>query len=220
MKEITGLYEWEQVMFFMLNADKDIAEPLAKSIVSTYRNKGFSLGSNHHIASVANATLQVNFDNAWPIYGAFLSEDGGFLLFSEIFNMSWLTGAEFNNPFFQVSERLIKLESWLLDHQEVASRMVRYLPLYGPDGEWFSLTKNLIDAHGENEAFLGEVSSNLHSMSTVGSRVPYLESRVELLRSLSDHPIPSVQSWASKEIDRFEKEIKLEKIRDEEFGLQ
>ena len=110
-KEVTGLYEWEQVMLFMLNADKEIAEPLAENIVSTYRNNGFGLGSNHHIANVANATLQVNFDKAWPIYGAFLSEDGGFLLFSEIFNMSWLMGAEFNNQFFQDSERLQKLES-------------------------------------------------------------------------------------------------------------
>ena len=97
--------------------------------------------------------------------------------------------------------------------------MVRYLPLYGPDGEWFSLTKNLIDAYGEDEAFLVEISSNLHSMSTVGSRVPYLESRVKLLKILLDHPINSVQTWASKEIERFEKEIKLEKIRDEEHGI-
>ena len=217
--EITGLYEWEQVMLFILNADKAIAEPIAIDIVSTYQSKGLSMGSDHHIANVANATLQVNFDKAWPVFGEFLSEDGGFLLFSEIFDMNWLMGAEHTHPFFQDPKRLKKLEAWLVDHKEVASRMTRYLPLYNPEGGWFSLTKTLIDAFGGDKEFLEAISSNLHSMSTVGSRVPFLHSRVQLLKKLLSHPIRTVQIWTSKEIEGFEKEIKLEKIRDEEEGI-
>ena len=219
INEITGLYEWEQVMLFILNADKSIAEPIANSIVSTYQSKGLNLGSNHHIANVANATLQLNFDKAWPVFGEFLSEDGGFLLFSEIFNMNWLIGAEHNDPFFQDAKRLKKLEAWLLDHKEVASRMARFLPLYEPEGGWFLLTKKLIDVFGGDKDFLEGISSNLHSMSTGGSRVPYLQSRVQLLKELIDHSISTVQNWASREIEGFEKEIKLEKIRDEEYGI-
>lgn len=216
----TDLYEWEEVMNYLLMADKASAVSIARNVAAAFRKRGIGLKSNYHIANVANATLNTNFDEAWPIFADFLLNNGEFLIFSEIFDLNWLMGSDHSHSFFKNEERLQKLEAWLMDHQEAARWIIRFLPLYGSEGGWFQVTRTLIDTYGSDLEFLDGVSNNLHSMSTVGSRVPYLQSRVALLEALLNHTLSKVRTWASEEIERFEKEIKLEKIRDEEYGLR
>ena len=216
----TDLYEWEEVMNYLLTANSETAVLVAENIAAAFRKKPMAIRSDYHIANVANSTLDANFDEAWPIYAEFLLKSGEFLIFSEIFDMNWLMGSESSHPFFKSEERLLKLKEWLVDHKEAACWVIRFLPLYDQAGDWFSVTKKLIDTFGNDSDFRAELSSNLHSMSTVGSRVPYLESRIRLLEKLKEHHFQNVREWALKEIEAYEKEIKLEKIRDEEDGLR
>ncbi|CAM4015785.1 hypothetical protein [Gillisia hiemivivida] len=217
--KFTDLYEWEELMMYLLTVDETIAMFVALNITETFKNRGMNQGSGYHIANVANGSLVADWDAAWPVYGELLIQEGEALFFSEIFDMNWVTGTENSHPFFKNKKHLDKLEKWLFDHPRAAKWMLRYLPLYGDANGWFSLTRKLIDAFGKDPDFLSILSSNLHSMMTSGSRVPYLQSRITILKDLKDHHLENIQSWAALEIEHFEKEIKMEKIRDEETGL-
>ncbi|WPY99842.1 hypothetical protein [Christiangramia sp. OXR-203] len=217
--KFTEFYEWEELMIYLLTVDRTTATFVALNITETYKNRGITQKSGYHIANVANSSLVANWDAAWPVYGDLLIKEGEALFFSEIFDMNWVTGIENSHPFFKNKKQRKKLEIWLLDNPRAAKWMIRYLPLYGDANGWFSLTRNLIDTFGEDPDFLNTLSNNLHSMMTAGSRIPYLKSRIRILKELKDHDFENIRSWVTREIEHFEKEVKMEKIRDEETGL-
>lgn len=214
------LYEWEEVMKALLSFKHETAKNIASDIVAFYLENFPNVREEYHIANIANATLKCDFHGAWSEYSQLLLENGQLLIFFEIFNLNWLMGAENSNPFFEDENQNQQIFDWLLNNRNVAKNLIRISPLYSTSGEWFRFTKNLIDEFGEEDGFLVELSCNMHSMSTWGSRVPFLKSRKNLLEILRSHRLTVVSSWASEEIARIEKEIKLEKLRDEEYGLK
>lgn len=56
-------------------------------------------------------------------------------------------------------------------------------------------------------------------MTTWGSRVPYLKSRLKLVEQLKNHKIEKVRIWANEEIENYLKSIKIEEINEEEEYL-
>lgn len=94
------------------------------------------------------------------------------------------------------------------------------MPLFDEEGDnLFYFTESLINVFGEDDHFINELSANIHSMSTWGSRVPYLKSRLKIVEKLKNHKIEKVRFWAAEEIEYYIKSIKIEEINDEEEYL-
>lgn len=214
------LYYWEELCFILLEKyKKDIAPLIASHIIEFYRNVGLFSQGYIHIANVAVKTLEMDFENIWGIYSQLLI-DRESILFWNIFNISFIASAEPSNPFFNISHINPNIIKWLEDHTELVPSIVRVAPIFSQDGEgWFPLTLRLIEDFSDDPRVFEELSASLFSMTTVGSRVPYLETRRDLLIKLSNHENQNISSWAKQEILNYNKQIQREKISDEEGYL-
>ena len=214
------LYSWQEIMTLLIQKfQEQICTTISSQIVQYYESLSVFSNSDPHTANIANLTLDVDYESCWYIYARlFLEKDT--ILFWKIFDMSFISGVTFNHPFFSNDDRNNKLLSWLLKNKEVAPWIIRVAPLFDENGEdWFSFTETLINVFGKDKHFIDELSCNLHSMTSWGSRVPYLTSRLRLLEKLKGHKVKEIRDWTLIEIERYEKSIKIEEISDEEGFL-
>lgn len=217
---ILELYSWGEIVVFLIDKfQSEICTILANQIVEFYENLSIFSSGDISIANIANLTLNIDFENCWDIYSKLILEKNT-IQFWNIFDMSFISGVGPQHPFFNNDSRNDKLLGWLLKNREVAPWIVRVAPLFDENGEnWFSFTEVLINIFGQDKHFIDEISCNLHSMTTWGSRVPYLTSRLKLVEQLKDHKTKEVKEWALLEIDKYNKSIKIEQISDEEGFL-
>lgn len=211
-------YDWQKTMEIMLCTNHIYVSIISEQIISYNKSNFTSLISDNHITKVAILTLEKNFDLAWNNYSKLLFEVPNYLLFSKIFNLGFSSNRN-THPLFSDKERNNKILNWCKLHPEIAKRIIRYTPLFSDSGEWFDFTFKMIIQFGNREEFLNELSSNFHSMTTVGSRVPYLESRKKLLEKLRHLSINELTNWIEKQIEYFNKQIEIEKITDAQEGL-
>src|SRR5690606_11807742 len=139
------------------------------------------------IANIANMTLDLDLNNCWEIYSKMLCNNQIFQ-FWNIFDMNFISGVGPNHPFFKNEKRNSHLLVWLTNNKKIAPWIIRVAPLFNDDGtHWFYFTESLINLFGDDDHFINELSSNLHSMTTWGSKVPYLKSRKRLVEQLKNH---------------------------------
>ncbi|WP_343329298.1 hypothetical protein [Polaribacter staleyi] len=214
------LYSWEQMMAFLIKKFQvEICKNIANQIVEYQKSLSLLSSGEPHIANIANLTLDIDFENCWNIYSKLILEKHT-IEFWNIFDMSFISGVTAKHPFFCNKIRNKKLLSWLLINREIAPWVIRVAPLFDENGkDWFLFTEELINIFGKDKTFINELSSNLHSMTTWGSRVPFLKSRLKLVEQLKDHKIKEVQEWAISEVETYQKRIKIEEITDEEGFL-
>lgn len=218
---IIDSYSWQEIITLLIKKfQHQICSTIAIQIVQYNESLSLFAIGDSHIADVANLTLDVDFENCWNIYSRLFS-DKKTILFWEIFDTSFSSGVTFNHPFFRNDDRNTKLLSWLLKNKEVAPWIIRIAPLFDENGDdWFPFTESLINVFGTDKHFKDELSCNLHSMSSWGSRVPYFAARLRLVEKLKDHKIEEVKEWAISEIEGFERKIKIEEISDDEGFLR
>ena len=84
---------------------------------------------------------------------------------------------------------------------------------------WHPLARKIIDEFGNQQEVLDELSANMGTYGTIGSRVPYLTSLKILVSELRTHTIPEVRKWADSKIKSLEIEIKLEELSNEEDNI-
>lgn len=214
------LYSWQEMMTFLINKFQvEICKNIANQIVKYQKTLSLFSSGEPHIANIANLTLDIDFENCWNIYSKLILEKHT-IEFWNIFDMSFISGVTAKHPFFCNDARNRKLLSWLLRNREIAPWIIRVAPLYEENGQdWFLFTEELINIFGKDKRFIDELSCNLHSMTTWGSRVPFLKSRLKLVEQLKDHKIKEVNEWAISEIENYKKSIKIEEIKDEEGFL-
>lgn len=217
---IVDLYSWQEIMTLLIKKFRnEICSTIAFQIVQYIESLSLFSDDDSDIANIANLTLDVDFQNCWGIYSKLILEKKIFL-FWKIFDMSFMSGVTFNHPFFNNDERNNKMLYWLLKNKEIAPWIIRIAPLFDENGEdWFPFTETLINVFGMDKDFLDELSCNINSMLSWGSKVPYLTSRLRLVEKLNDHTLKEIRDWASTEMEEFEKTIKLEEIRDAEGFL-
>lgn len=214
------LYSWQEIMGFLINKFQvEICKNIANQIVEYQKSLSLYSSGEPNIANIANLTLEIDFENCWNIYSKLILEKHT-IEFWNIFDMSFISGVTAKHPFFADDIRNRKLLSWLLRNREIAPWIIRVAPLYEENGQdWFLFTEELINIFGKDKRFIDELSCNLHSMTTWGSRVPFLKSRLKLVEQLKDHKIKEVKEWALNEIESYEKNIKIEEIKDAEGFL-
>ena len=84
---------------------------------------------------------------------------------------------------------------------------------------WHPVAKYLLDEFGNVPEVLSNLEANMGSYSWTGSIVPLLEGEHQLFTAVRQHPLATVASWASHNLNRLDEQIRREKNRDDELYL-
>jgi hypothetical protein len=221
------IHDWQSAVEMVLShgRDEQFAAHVAAEIVQACSVPEVAdIGFGRTMEGTLSVLLRDYLEQAWSsIGGALLSKD--WRISFPVRHMMGMTceKEEGDCAFSRMpKEYLIK---WCKDNEPEAPAIVaESMPLFAapePDTSWHPLAKSIIDAFGDIEKVRRAIYMNVFNFMSWGSRVPYCQRRLELVESLSDHPLGSVRNWAEAMATALREEIQKEAIGDEEeeFGI-
>jgi hypothetical protein len=207
-----GGHHWEVVSnkLLRINRDIELAKHLAGEIVVMCGSDKVSWNQISYSAkSVLRVLVKEYYEECWDIIGkSLVSED-----WSTRHYLENIVGSGYEK---EGSEALIAeipqegLLKWCKKNLPNGPTAIAHLtPVFSSEKEeisWHPLARKLIDEFGNLEEVRNKFSTNLWSFSSCGSRAPYYQKRIDLLKELLDHPIKEIRGWAASNIEYFEKE--------------
>lgn len=217
-------YKWSSVAEKLLSDDKDpeFAEIISKQLVEV---------SGHHLLSYQSYVTRVvihliknYFVIFWKNISPLLLQNG-----SEYLNLKFLLGTRNGNS--MQSEGILfsgnneTILTWCKANDLRAAKRIGYMmPLMrkSSNGEvtWHPFAKEMIDTFGDHEEFLNEVAANLGTFGSIGSVIPYYRDQQSLMKQLLNHKHASVRTWSKKGIESLERQIRREKLNEEQEFLE
>jgi hypothetical protein len=214
---------WEEHCRGFLNSgDGAFAINQLQQIMQVQEACGFDLSGGHERHRILADIFRVHGDKCWPIFGqAVLSEK--WFLFDDLIRAHAVYIPKAHEDTFSCSLWSLRPEvlvAWCQAHPEAVPHLLEVMGLFttNNDGtlEWHPLALALLGACF-TERYTGAIRANLFSFGSVGSRVPYIERRIALLRKLETSAKPSVRELAAEVIAAFEEDKKGEVKQDQEF---
>lgn len=182
------------------------------------------LGFNTEFEILLVKLIREHFSIIWPDLSQLLLNNAHFYMMAK-FHLGVSEGANYTDGIlFSNSDNYPLILDWCRSNSPEAPRLIASMMPTGELAEggkivWNQLAKKLIDDFGADKNFLNQISANTGSYSSVGSSIPYLRSKKELFDQLKDHPISEVREWAVSQSRLFSDSLKLERLRDEEWGF-
>jgi hypothetical protein len=213
---------WKQMLVALLKegTDEKFVKSMSKHIIKYFDSSSFdnSRGvSEDNVLSILKVLLKNYFVTSWKIIGDAILNDA-YTYFQMKLKMGFVSDYD---DILCLENNFDVLSNWCLVNQpKAAERIIRLIPYNTNDGKWHPFMLKLIDDFGSDERLLREISAKIHSFGSIGSRVPYLESRKNLMSQLLGHSISQVREWAKVEVDYLTRDIKAEKIENEEWSLR
>ncbi len=220
-------YKWTETISFLLSDEEevDFAIFINKSVIEsiTWEN---SYHLDHYIQRVYEILLKVHFNSIWPdLSDALLSSEEKYIKFyglkhilgSRIGGVGRSVGVLFDGD-------IDSIFNWCTDNKPLApSRLAELIPIFDNNNtdyaKWHPIALRLIDEYGDIKEVLSNLSSNMGTYSWTGSVVPFLESKKELFKQLTNHKTELVKEWATSYINYLDKDIEAEKNRDAEHFI-
>lgn len=220
-------YKWTETISFILSDEKevDFAKFINNSVIEsiTWEN---SYHLDHYIQRVYEILLKVHFNSIWPaLSDALLSSEEKYIRFyglkhilgSHIGGVGRSVGVLFDGD-------IDSIFNWCADNKPLApSRLAELTPIFDNNNtdyaKWHPVALRLIDEFGDIKEVLSHLNSNMGTYSWTGSVVPFLESKKELFRQLTNHKTELVREWATSYIGYLDKDIEAEKNRDAEHFI-
>ncbi len=220
-------FKWTETISFILSdeTEADFAIFINKSVIDsiTWEN---SYHLDHYIQRVYEILLKVHFKSIWPdLSDALLSSEEKYIKFyglkhilgSRIGGVGRSVGVLFDGD-------IDSIFNWCTDNKPLApSRLAELIPIFDNNNtdyaKWHPIALRLIDEYGDIKEVLSNLSSNLGTYSWTGSVVPFLESKKELFKQLTNHKTELVKEWATSYIGYLDKDIERERNRDEEHFI-
>ena len=217
-------YHWADTISKLLRKENDVefAITITKQVVEFCSNANFNYSFDISIAQVIVILLDKYFDSTWEYIGGGLI--GDYITFINLVNI--IGGRNGNlgereGLAFRNSEHNKMILEWCRKNPEIApGRIARMMPLGDINDNWHPFSKAIIDEFGDNEKVIDELSANMGTFGTVGSRIPYFNTQKKLLQELASHHIPKVKEWAISKLEYTEKIMKRERLEDEERFLE
>lgn len=216
-------FHWAESVKKVLEIDQDeiFIINLTNQIVETLSQYTIAHDFIHYLEEVTPILFERNFSRVWQILGdALITKD--YVYFMHLKDVigtknGWLGG---NGALFENPEYYPIITEWCRNNQEKGLRLIaNMMPLgINKDGNtvWHPFSRSIIDEFGRNTKVLGNLSANMGTYGTTGSRIPYLTTMKTLLLQLKNHSIENVRKWAQSELKEFEKQIKLDQLNNEQ----
>lgn len=220
-------YKWTETISFIISDEKegDFAKFINKSVIEsiTWEN---SYHLDHYIQRVYEILLKVHFNSIWPdLSDALLSSEENYIRF---YGLKHILGSHIGGVGRSVGVlfdgNIDSIFNWCEDKKPLApSRLAELIPIFDNNNtdyaKWHPVALRLINEYGDIKEVLSNLSSNMGTYSWTGSIVPFLESKKELFRQLSNHKTDLVKEWATSYLGYLEKDIERERNRDEEHFI-
>ena len=216
------LYLWSAITEQLIPHAKSYQlEQLLESILDQFTVKDEYYSVPNDVTRVLGSVLEAKPEAVWPIIGQLMLDDpySSFRLSISASMSTRFAGTDGGGHLLTSSVPDYNLETWMLSEgPEAAAIIARITKVFEAKDPpiWTPLAKWIMDEFGDREKVLTELSANLGSFGSVGSRVPYYERRVNLMKQLEDHPEPLVRQWAGSQINYFEEQVRKEQLEDEE----
>ncbi|WP_312905900.1 MULTISPECIES: hypothetical protein [Sphingobacterium] len=220
-------YKWSEAIIGIIayETEGDFAEFINRSIIESITwNNNYNLDPN--IQRIYEILMKTHFDRVWPdLANALLSTDDDYCKFYGLkYFLGSFIGGIGRNVGVLFDGKIDTIFEWCKANRDLApSRIAELVPIFDTDrskgAKWHPVSLQLLNDFGDIQQVLDHLGSNMGSYSCTGSIVPYLESKVGLFRQISDHKIDLVRQWANSYIEYLNKEIEIEKYRDEERFL-
>ncbi len=217
LENTMDLHHWEQSSRKLLKEapDEELARELTAQIIAAENSSELTVRGNTDRRSLL-ATLLADYPVAcWPLVGTEL-------LSPNHYRMDMILGGHgFDDQEASVVWNVPcdLLASWVRQNPVAKSRLLGAISLFYAEKSgvchWHPTTLALLD-DGLDAECMQAVGRNLYSYGSSGSRVPYIEKRLTLLRELERHPQPTVKEMARNLIKAFEAEKSQEQISDQE----
>ena len=178
----------------------------------------------HHVASLILSQFATT---TWPIVGNALLREDAFMLSDLLGVRSTYSFAkpgdlereEFACVLWSVPANV--LIPWCHLHPGVVGHILEFIGLFitQDDGSfrWQPSALALIEDFYRDD-FSNMILSSLFSFGSTGSRVPYVERRINLVKQLSSNSNPSVRSMSDELVKHLESQVQMEQKHDEEFN--
>ncbi|WP_162342897.1 nucleotide-binding protein [Cyclobacterium salsum] len=220
-------FKWTETISFILSdeTEVDFAIFINKSVIEsiTWEN---SYHLDHYIQRVYEILLKVHFNAIWPdLSNALLSSEETYIRF---YGLKHILGSRIGGVGSSVGVLfdgdIDSIFNWCADNKPLApSRLAELTPIFDNNNtdyaKWHPIAFRLIDEYGDIKEVLSNLSSNMGTYSWTGSVVPFLESKKELFKQLTNHKTDLVKEWATSYISYLDKDIESEKNRDEEHFI-
>lgn len=220
-------YKWTETVSFIISDKKEVgfAKFINKSVIDsiTWEN---SYHLDNYIQRVYEILLKVHFNSIWPdLSDALLSSEEKYIIF---FGLKHILGSHIGGVGRSVGVLfdgdIDSIFNWCADNKPIApSRLAELTPIFDNNNtdyaKWHPVAIRLIDEYGDIKEVLSHLNSNMGTYSWTGSVVPFLESKKELFKQLTNHRIELVREWATSYIGYLDKDIEAEKNRDAEHFI-
>ena len=181
-------HNWEEMACSLLRSpshDPEVATSIAQDIVTACSTENLSYDSEYYIANVLKLLFSQYFDQVWPAIGAALLGKDLRFAYTLMFINGGMGRKEETGEILAASP-LPLLLSWCEQNRPEGPRLVAsMLPLIEKRGDndytWHPFARAFLEAFGDDEEFLRNISSNLNSFSWTGSIVPYYEMQIRLM---------------------------------------
>ena len=210
-------HHFKELVSRLLNEERndEFAINISKVIIGAFSSEKFIVGLISSLEPVLRILLSKYRDVAWPIFGDALLSD---------YRISYLFKPNNNGKYYsegvlsELSEDF--LIKWCKDNSEKAPVIIAELvPLFIKEEEAYSfhpIAKSLIYIFGDRPDVQSAIDSNMWSISSVGSCLPYYEKQIEAIKKLEIDNNPKLRIWCAKIIKRLNERIENEKGREEE----
>jgi len=207
-------HQWEVTSVKLLSGeapDPELAKDLVRKVIDmACQDIGGGSHSTESNKKVLRVILKDYFPECWPIVGKALLRERPRFLLEHLLGMG---GEKDKEPQTAILDTLPPegVVQWCRDNLPEGPAAIAYIvPIFATvkPPAWHPLARRLIDEFGRLPKVLDSMSANMFSFSSGGSRAPYYERRIHLLRELLDHVEPTVIAWAEQEIRCYDKERK------------
>ena len=220
-------YKWSEAISLIISNEKEIefAQFINKSVIDsiTWEN---SYHLDDYVQRIYEVLMKVHFNSIWKdLSNALLSNEDNYIKFyglkhilgSHIGGVGRSVGVLFDGD-------IDSIFNWCENNKPLApTRLAELTPIFDNDNndfeKWHSVAQRLIDEYGDIKDVLSHLSSNMGTYSWTGSVVPFLESKKELFKQLSNHETETVREWANSYIGYLDKDIEREQNRDAEHFM-
>ncbi|MFK8056262.1 MAG: hypothetical protein AB8F78_09115 [Saprospiraceae bacterium] len=171
-----------------------------------------------------NTLITDHFEIIWEDLGKLILEDPNIRIIAK-FHLGVREGSMYTKgSLFSNENNLQTLFTWCKNNSPLAAQIIcGIMPTstLNDSGEkaWHPFALKMINEFGSDKKLLAQLHANLNSYSTIGSLVPYLESKINLVRELKSHKTKEVRIWASIFESELSQDIENETLRDEEWGM-
>lgn len=231
-------FTWQRVIVRLLDDydDDDLAIEITNQIIAYIETSNSYRSSTYELNNILGVIFDKYFAQTWPIFSKkILVNDINSYKLMTLIGENPSAGFDEGGKAGLLFETIPtdKLIEWAKANSPEAPKIIaRVLPIFSSEVDknisdasteevkWHPVTSKFIITFSNDRIFLSELTTNMLSFGSVGSRVPYYERRISLFKRLLEHNNNNIQNWSKKNIEMFNRHIYDELESEKEYQLK